>query len=115
MDDLLERPRGEQSKGLILLEQAKGLCRCRIRVIGAGRIAMLATQMPNAQVEFNVPQEGRIFGTVDLEIRNLLRPEQPAVPREFAKRSRPEALPAMLIQLGPLLRQARLEMGLSFR
>jgi hypothetical protein len=115
MDDLLRRPRGEQSKGLILLEHAKGFCCCRIRFVGAGRIAMVATQMPYAQVEFNVPQEARIIGIADLEIRNLLRPEQPAVPKQFAKRWRPEVLPEGPPQLGPLLRQARLRMGLSFR
>jgi hypothetical protein len=115
MDDLLQRPRAEQSKGLILLEHAKGLCCCRIRVVGTQRIAMVATQMPYAQVEFNVPHEARIVGIVDLEIRNLLRPEQPAVPRQFAKRWRPEVLSEVPSQLGPLLRQARLRMGLSFR
>ena len=93
MDDLLQRPRGEQSKGLILIEHARGLCCCRIRIVGAQRIAIVATQMPYAQVEFNVPQEARIIGAADLEIRNLLRPEPPAVPKEFAKRWRPEVLP----------------------
>ncbi len=115
MDDLLQRPRAEQSKGLVLLEHAKGLCCCRIRVVGTQRIAMVATQMPYAQVEFNVPHEARIVGIVDLEIRNLLRPEQPAVPRQFAKRWRPEVLPEGQSRLGPLLRHARLRMGLSFR
>ncbi len=115
LDDLLQRPRAEQSKGLILLEHAKGLCCCHIRIVGAERIAVVATQMPYAQVEFNVPQEARIIGAADLEIRNLLRPEQPAVPREFAKRWRPEVLSEFPSQLGPLLRQARLRMGLSFR
>ena len=115
MADLLQRPRGEQSKGLILLEHAKGLCCCRIRIVGAQRIAIVATQTPYAQVEFNVPQEARIIGTADLEIRNLLRPEPPAVPKEFAKRWRPEVLSEVPSQLGALLRQARLRMGLSFR
>jgi len=115
MDDLLQRPRGEQSKGLILLEHAKGLCCCRIRIVGTQRIAIVATQTPYAQVEFNVPQEARIIGAADLEIRNLLRPEPPAIPKEFAKRWRPEALSEAPSQLGPLLREARLRMGLSFR
>lgn len=115
MDDLLQRPRGEHSKGLILLEHAKGLCCCRIRVIRAGRIAMVATQMPYAQVEFNVPQEARIVGVADLELRNLLRPVQPSVTRQFAKRWMPEVRSEVPSRLGPLLRQARLRMGLSFR
>ncbi len=115
MDDLLQRRRGEQAKGLVLLEHEKGFCCCRIRIVGTQRIAMVATQMPYAQVEFNVPQEARIIGIADLEIRSLLRPEQPVVPRQFAKRWRPKTLPALPSELGPLLRQARLRMGLSFR
>ncbi|MGH9549269.1 MAG: hypothetical protein ACRD3W_07840, partial [Terriglobales bacterium] len=115
MDDLLQRPKGEQSKGLVLLEHARGLCCCHVRVVGAQGLAIVTAQMPYAQVEFNVPQEARIVGIVDLEIRNLLRPEQPAVPRQFAKRWRPEKLSEGPSQLGPLLRQARLRMGLSFR
>jgi hypothetical protein len=60
MDDLLHRARGEQSKELILLEHAKGFSCCHIRVVGAGRIVMIATQMPYAQVELKVPQEARL-------------------------------------------------------
>jgi len=115
VDDLLQRSTGEQPKGLILFEHAKGFCCCRIRALGAGRVAMVAAQMPYAQVEFNVPQEARIIGNADLEIRNLLRPQQPTVPQEFAKRWRPEILPAMPTQLGSVLRRARLRMGFSFR
>lgn len=115
MDDFLRLPRGQQAKALVLLEHEKGLCCCHIRVVGTQRIAPVATQMSYAQVEFNVPQQARIIGTADLEIRSLLRPELPVVPREFAKRWRPETLPALPSELGPLLRQARLRMGLSFR
>jgi transcriptional regulator with XRE-family HTH domain len=71
--------------------------------------------MQYAQVEFNVPQQARIIGIADLEIRSLLRPELPVVPREFAKRWRPETLSSRPSELGPLLRQARLRKGLSFR
>jgi hypothetical protein len=114
-EEFLKRPRGEQSKALVLLEHEEGLCCCHIRVVGTQRIAMVATQMPYAQVEFNVPQEARIIGIADLEIRSLVRPEQPRVPKEFAKRWRPERLSALPSGLGPLLRYARLRMGLSFR
>lgn len=114
-DEVVQRPRGEQSRGPILLEHAKGLCCSRIRVVGARRIEMVATQMPYAQVEFQVPQEARILGIVDLEIRNLIRPEQPAVPKQFAKRWVPEALSDIPSQIGPLLRRARQRAGLSFR
>jgi len=115
MAEFLQLPRGEQSKALVLMEHEKGLCCCHIRVVGTQRIAIIANQMSYAQVEFNVPQEARIVGIADLEIRSLLRPELPIVPREFAKRWRPETLSSRPFELGSLLRQARLRMGLSFR
>ena len=113
--DFLQLPRGQQSKALVLLEHEKGLCCCNIRVVGTQRIAMVASQMPYAQMEFDVPREARIIGIADLEIRSLVRPEQARVPREFAKRWRPETLSSQPSELGSLLRQARLRMGLSFR
>ena len=115
MEDLLHRARGEQSKELMLLEHAKGFCCCHIRVVGAGRIVMIATQMPYAQVELKVPQEARLVGVVDLEIRSLLKPQQPAVAKGLGKRWRPEVVSSTPPQLGPLLRRARQRMGLSFR
>ena len=115
MDEFLQRPRGEQSKGMVLLEHEKGLCCCHIRVVGTQRIAMVASQMPYAQMELDVPREARILGIADLEIHSLVRSEQPRVPKGFAKRWRPERLSALPPGLGPLLRQARLRMGLSFR
>ena len=115
MEDLLHRARGEQSKDLMLLEHAKGFCCCHIRVVGAGRIVMIATQMPYAQVELRVPQEARLVGVVDLEIRSLLKPQQPAVAKGLGKRWIPEVVSSKPSQLGPLLRRARQQMGLSFR
>jgi len=66
-------------------------------------------------MEFKVPEEARILGVVDLEIRNLLAPPQPSVAKSLAKRWNPDLLPANPSQLGPLLRRARIETGLSFR
>jgi hypothetical protein len=114
-DHLLRQISGEESSNLLLVEHGKGLSCCRIRVVGGGRIATISTQLPYAQVEFKVPEEARLAGVVDLEIRSLLRPEQPAVAKELAKRWKPEALSPEPSQLGSLLRRARLRMGLSFR
>jgi hypothetical protein len=66
-------------------------------------------------MEFRVPDEARILGVVDLEIRNLVAPRQPAVAKSLAKRWNPDLLSANPSQLGPLLRRARIETGLSFR
>lgn len=114
-DDLLRQIRGEESRNLCLVEHGKGLCCCHIRAVGGGRIATISTQLPYAQVGFKVPEEARLAGVVDLEIRSLQRPQQPAVAKELAKRWKPEALSPAPSQLGSLLRRARLRMGLSFR
>ncbi len=113
--DLVGQISGEGSKNLFLVEHGKGLCCCQIRTVGGGRIATISTQLRYAQVEFKVPEEARLVGVVDLEIRSLLRPQQPAIVKELAKRWKPEVLSLEPSQLGPLLRRARLRMGLSFR
>ncbi len=113
--DMVGRISGEGSKNLFLVEHGKGLCCCQIRSVGGGRIATISTQLPYAQVEFKVPEEARLVGVVDLEIRSLLRPQQPAIAKELAKRWKPEVSSPEPSQLGPLLRRARLRMGLSFR
>ena len=114
-DDLLKQISGEESKNLFLLEHGKGLCCCQIRAVGSGRIAAISKQLPYTQIEFKIPEEARLVGVVDLEIRNLLRPQQPGIAKDLAKRWKPEVLSPEPSQLGPLLRRARLRMGLSFR
>jgi hypothetical protein len=111
----MRRIGGEGSKNLFLVEHGRGLCCCEIRSVGGGRIATISTQLPYAQVEFKVPEEARLVGVLDLEIRSLLRPQQPTIPKELAKRWKLEVLSPEPSQLGPLLRRARLRMGLSFR
>ncbi len=114
-DDLLRQISSEESSNLFLVEHGKGLCCCHIRAVASGRIATVSTQLPYAQVEFKVPEEAKLVGVVDLEVRSLLRPQQPVVAKELAKRWKPEVLSPEPSQLGSLLRRARLRMGLSFR
>jgi hypothetical protein len=66
-------------------------------------------------MEFRVPDEARILGVADLEIRNLLAPRQPTVAKSLAKRWSPDPLSVQTSQLGPLLRRARIATGLSYR
>ncbi len=113
--DLVKQIYSAGSRNLFLIEHAKALCCCHIQAIGSSRIAAISTQLPYAQVEFRVPEEARLVGLVDLEMRSLLRPEQPRVAKDLAKRWKPEVLAPEPSQLGPLLRRARLRMGLSFR
>jgi len=114
-DDLLNRFSDEGAKNLFLIEHNKGLCCCRFKVVGNGRIVLASTQLPYASVEFRVPQEARVVGIVDLEIRNLVKPQLPVLGDSCTKSRALEALSPQPSQFGPLLRWARLRRGLSFR
>lgn len=100
---------------LFLIEHANGFCCCRLRAFGKNRIVPLSAQLPYAQVELGLHDEVRVLGVLDLEIRSLLKPEQPDVSKEFAKHWRPSRLAPEEKRLSHLLRHARLRMGLSFR
>ena len=113
--EALKQTTTERSEHLFVIRHDRGLNCCHVRVSGRGRIGTISSQLPYARMEFRVPDEARILGVVDLEIRNLLAPRQPTVAKSLAKRWSPDPLSVQTSQLGPLLRRARLEMGLSFR
>ena len=113
-DELVSRGNGTTSKQIFLIEHSQGLCCCRLRVVGDGLIVPVSTQLPYAQTELRLPQEARLLGIVDLEIRPSPKPEPPEVSKELAKLWKPEPLTAGL-SLGPWLRRARSQMNLSLR
>jgi len=102
------------SRRIFLVEHSKGLFCCRLRAIGESVIVPVSTKVSYAQVELRRPQEARLLGTVDLEIRPLLDTEPPAVPKELAKQWKPRPL-SQEGKVGPLLRSARVTMHLSLR
>ena len=106
---------GTISTQLFLIEYARGLCCCRIQPVAKDRIIPISTQLPYAQVELRIPEEARILGVVDVEIRSLLKSEQSEVPPDLAKHWRPEPPQRSEMKLGQLLRNARTRMALSFR
>jgi transcriptional regulator with XRE-family HTH domain len=113
--DNLPKTNGEVSRHLFLIEHRKGLCCCRIQVTGKGLIALVSAQLSSLQVEFRVPEDARLVGVVDLEIRSLVKPQPPRIPNDAGSRWKAERLTPKPSQLGQLLRWARLRMGLSFR
>jgi hypothetical protein len=113
--EALKQVTAERSANLFLIQHDRGLNCCHVRVSGRGRIGTTSNQLPYARMEFRVPDEARVLGVADLEIRNLVAPRQPSVAKSLAKRWNPDVLPANPSQLGPLLQRARIEMGLSFR
>jgi hypothetical protein len=113
--EALKQVTAERSAHLFLIQHDRGLNCCHVRVSGRGRIETISKQLPYARMEFRVPDEARVLGVVDLEIRNLVAARQPAVAKNLAKRWNPNPLPANPSQLGALLLRARIETGLSFR
>jgi hypothetical protein len=82
----LRQVTAEGSPHLFLIQHARGFCCCHIRMIGPGRIAIISTELPYAQVEFRVPEDARIIGVVDFEIRSLPRAQPPSVAKALRKR-----------------------------
>jgi hypothetical protein len=103
------------SKRLFLVEHANGFFCCHVRVVGNDRIAVVSTQLPYPQPEFKLPQEAKLLGVADLEIRNLQDPRPPRLAREVAKNREPGPTDSSPPKLGSLLRHARIRIGLSFR
>jgi hypothetical protein len=102
-------------KPLFLIQHSNGLNCCRLQIVGKNRVIPLCGQLPYDQVELQLHEEAKVLGIVDLEIRSLLKPEQPDVPRELTKHWRPQVLRLDDTKLSHLLRAARLRMALSFR
>ena len=99
---------------VFLIEHKRGLFCCRLRVEERGIIVPIGTSLSYAQVELKVPREARILGVVDLEIRPMLRAEQPEVPRDLGKHWKP--LPLVTDkEFGQLLRASRTKVHLSLR
>jgi hypothetical protein len=113
--DILPKTNGEVSQHLFLIEHSKGLCCCRIQFTGKGRISLVSTQLSSVQIEFRMPEEAKLVGVADLEIRSLLRPQQPRISNDVGSGWKARPLTPEPSRWGQLLRWARLRMGLSFR
>jgi len=100
---------------LFIVEHSGGICCCELRAGGEGRLVLISSGLPYAQIELKLAEEAKVLGVIDLEIRSLLRPEQPDVPAELARRWRPSRLFHEELKLSTLLHRARNKMGWSFR
>jgi hypothetical protein len=110
----IPKSNGATSSQLFLIEHDRGLFCCRLRVVEKGIIVPIGTSLSYAQVELKVPREARILGVVDLEIRPMLRAEQPEVPRDLGRHWKPRPL-ATDKEFGQLLRSSRTKLHLSLR
>lgn len=105
---------GATSAQMFLVEHREGLFCCRLRVVEKGVIVPVGTSLSYAQVELKVPREARLLGVVDLEIRPMLRTDQPEVPKDLAKHWKPRPLVTEK-EFGRLLRDSRTNLRLSLR
>ena len=102
------------SDRIFLVEHSKGFCCCRIRILPNGAIALFDNGFRHSQVELHLPKEAKLWGTVDFELRPLLRREEPVVPKELARHWKPQAFPEHE-SFGQLLKRTRKERNLSVR
>jgi hypothetical protein len=115
---LADALRGENrmwSNRLFLVEHAKGMCCCRLLPGARNQITLVSEHLPYAQMSLQLYRETRVLGAVDLEIRPLAQARQPEVPKELAKRWKPEPLARGTPKLSQLLAAARAKAALSLR
>jgi hypothetical protein len=102
------------SDRMFLVEHSNGFCCCRIRTLDHGAIVLFDNGLGHAEVELHCPQEAKLWGTVDFEFRRLLGAKQPEVPKDLARRWKPQILPSDE-EFGQLLRRTRRRAGFSVR
>lgn len=112
-DDLVPRASRASSR-YFLIEHSNGLFCCRLRAIGEATLVPVSTRLSYGQVELQRPQETRLVGIVDLELRPSLRFEPPMVPAELARQWKPRPLSSQ-VKIDALLRNARMTMRISLR
>jgi transcriptional regulator with XRE-family HTH domain len=104
-----------QSHKIFLIEHGKRLWCSRLHFLGKNRIVPISEALPFPTAELSVPDDARIIGTADMEIRRLGSVEQPAVPTDRVDSWKMENASRINIGLGRLLRRARVRAGLSLR
>jgi hypothetical protein len=112
--DVPDQKTAATSDRLFLVEHGKGFCCCRIRFLANGGIVPFDNRLPYAQVELNLPQQAKIWGAVDFEFRPLLYAQAPRVPRDLARRWKPQSLPGQQ-SFGQLLKATRRRLHISTR
>ena len=112
--DVSRKHDSELSNRIFLVEHSKGFCCCRIHFSENGIIVPIAAGLSYAQVALRCPREARVWGAVDFEFRPLLGVEEPDVPKDLARRWRPQPLPGQQ-GFGQLLKEVRRRLRISIR
>jgi hypothetical protein len=126
IEQMSPTPPGKVSKHIFLIEHSRGVCCCRLYFETGNRVALMATQLPFANVELELGSEAKILGVLDMEFRPMAtyrrKALSPCTPSEVAPDLAKLWAPDPLKQkngserpAAPLLRAARLRAGLSLR
>src|SRR5579871_81209 len=127
MEQMSPTPPGKVSKHIFLIEHSRGLCCCRLFFETGNRVALMATQLPFANVEMELGSEAKILGVLDMEFRPTSTHRRIAlsscapteVAPDLAKHWAPGPLKQQKNDVEPLaallLRGARLRASLSLR
>ena len=102
------------SDRIFLVEHSKGFFCCRIRMGENGAIVPFDIRLRHAQVELQCPREAKLWGAVDFEFRPLLLSEEPQVPKDLARRWKPQSL-SSAESFGQLLKRTRKTRNLTVR
>jgi len=111
-DDIVPRASRASSR-YFLIEHSKGLFCCRLRAVGDA-VLVPVSKLSYAQVELQRPQQTRLVGVLDLELRPSVRFETPTVPTELARQWKPRPLTRQ-VRIDALLRNARMTIRMSLR
>ena len=98
---------------LLMVEHEGGLWCGRFDLSNDGILYSAASELAYAPVMLRYPQEARILGRVDMEIRWMHRLDSPRVPLELAGRHHPRILNVGTMDPGTLIRRARRKAGLT--
>ena len=98
---------------LLMVEYEGGFWCGRFRLSNDGTLYAAPSELAYAPVMLRYPQEARILGRVDMEIRWMHRLQGPRVPLELASRQHPRILNVGAVGAGTLIRRARRRAGLT--
>lgn len=113
-DSALERV-NRSDNAIFLLEHGRGFWCCRLKRGQNRQVIVASHYMSGTQLRFAVPEEARIRGVVDLEIRPIHASTDIGTPAVFSRLQTPLSWRWNSRYLGDLLRIRRLQAGLSLR
>lgn len=126
MEEISPARPGKISKQIFLIKHSRGVCCCRLYFETGNRVALMATQLPFANVELELGSEARILGVLDMEFRPIVPSKRMALSQSTPSEVAPDLAklwaPSPLRSrngaegpAGPLLRAARFRASLSLR